>query len=211
MLQCFLIAFAISIDSFSVGMAYGVKNIRVPLRSILILDLISICLLSLGFFAGNVLSRLFPSFLTSILGAIILFIIGLWYLIQGWLNYKYPKDENKELISIAIISINSLGIAINIMRDPSGVDLDTSGVIDTREAVLLGFALAVDSLAVGLVVSLSSLYMILITLLMVGILNLVLLLAGISFGKKFLISRLREKTAFIPGFILITLALLRLI
>jgi len=210
MLQCFLIAFAISIDSLSVGLAYGIKNIRVPLRSILILDLISICLLSLGFFAGNILSRLFPAFLTNVVGALILFIIGLWYIIQGWLNYKYPKNQAQEPISIAIISINSLGIAINIMRDPSGVDLDTSGIIDTSEAVLLGFALAVDSLAVGLVVSLSSIPMILLTLLLVGILNLLLLKAGITFGKKYINDDLREKTAFVPGIILIILSLIRL-
>lgn len=210
MLQCFLIALAISIDSFSVGMAYGIKNIRVPLRSILILDIISIILLSIGFFAGNILTKLYPAFLTSFLGSLILFTIGLWYIVQGWLNCKYPKDPTKEPISIAIISIKSLGIAINIMRDPSRVDLDTSGVIDTREAVLLGFALAVDSLAVGLVVSLSSIYLILITLVMVGILNLLLLVTGIYFGKKYLMDRLREKTAFVPGFILILISLIRL-
>ncbi len=210
MLQCFLIALAISIDSFSVGIAYGIKNIKVPLRSILILDVISITLLSIGFFAGNVLTRYMPSLLTNILGACILFIIGLWYVVQGWLNYKYPKERTKEAVSIAMISINSLGIAINIMRDPSRVDLDISGVIDTREAILLGFALAADSLAVGLVVALSSLTMILLTLLLVGILNLLLLKTGINFGKKYLSYQFRDKTAFIPGIILITLALIRL-
>ncbi len=210
MLQCFLIALAISVDSFSVGMAYGIKNIKIPLRSIFILDIISISLLSIGFFAGNILTKYAPSFLTNIFGACILFIIGLWYIVQGWLNHKYPKEETKEAVSIAIISINSLGIAINIMRDPSRVDLDISGVIDTKEAILLGFALAADSLAVGLVVALSSLSMILITLLMVGILNLLLLKAGINFGKKYLTYQFREKTAFVPGIILIILAIIRL-
>lgn len=211
MLQCFLIALAISIDSFSVGMAYGIKNIRVPLKSILILDIISITLLSIGFFAGNMLSKLYPTFLTSLLGSLILFAIGVWYIFQGWLNLKYPKNPSEEPISIAIISIKSLGIAINIMRDPSMVDLDISGTIDTREAVLLGFALAVDSLAVGLVVSLSSIYLILMTLVMVGILNLLLLVTGIFFGKKYLMGHLRDKTAFVPGFILILISLMRLI
>lgn len=211
MLQCFSIALAISIDSFSVGMAYGIKNIKVPLRSIFILDIISLILLSIGLFAGNILSRLYPPLLTSFLGSLILFSIGLWYIIQGWLNCKYPMGCTKEPIRIAIISIRSLGIAINVIRDPSRVDLDTSGVIDTREAVVLGFALAVDSLAVGVVVSLSSIYYISITLLMVGILNLLLLVSGIYFGKKCLLGRLQERTAFVPGFILIIISLLRLI
>lgn len=210
MIEGLLIAIAISMDSFSVGVAYGIKDIKVPLHSLVVLDIISVTLLSLGLFAGNLLTRLIPQIATNLVGAGILLIIGLWFLIQGWLNYRFPKEKVHEPTSIAIISINSLGIAINVLRDPSKIDLDISGVIDTKEAIVLGIALAIDSLAIGIAVSLSSFSTILLTLLLVAILNLVFLLSGIHVGKNYIASRLKEKTSFIPGCILVILGLTRL-
>ncbi|SCY82866.1 sporulation membrane protein YtaF [Alkaliphilus peptidifermentans] len=210
MLQAILIAIAISIDSFSVGFAYGVRNIKVPLHSLIILDLISVSLLSIGFFAGNLLTRYFPPAIAELSGAIIIIGIGIWYLIQGWLNHRYPPCELRNPTSIAIISIKSLGIAINVLRDPSKVDCDISGIIDTKEAILLGFALAVDSLAVGVAVSIASISLISLTLILVAIMNLLFLIIGINLGNKLLSNRFRDKTSFIPGCILILLGLLRI-
>jgi putative sporulation protein YtaF len=211
MLQGILIAVAISMDSFSVGIAYGIKNIKVPIRSLVILDFISVSLLGLGFFSGNLLTRLVPEIFTKLIGSLILLLLGLWMLIQGWINYKFPKEDVEQPTSIINISIHSLGIAINIIRNPFTADMDISGTIDTKEAVLLGVALAVDSLAVGIAVSFFSIPIILITLLLVAVLNLVLLLFGIFIGRKYLSNRLKKVTAFIPGFILLILGLIRIL
>ena len=208
--QSILIAIAISMDSLSVGIAYGIKNITVPLHSLIILDFISILLLTMGFFAGNLVSKIAPSPIIKLIGSIILFFIGLWFLIQGWLNNKFPKEEIAHPTSIAIISIKSLGIAINILRDPSKVDLDTSGTIDTKEAILLGIALAIDSLGIGVAVSLPDISIILFTLLLVAIMNLVFLLSGIYLGKNYIGNSIKDKASFVPGGILILLSLVRL-
>lgn len=210
MLECILIAIAISIDSLSVGIAYGVKKIKVPILSLLILDVLSVTFLGLGFLTGNILLKLVPPIWTQVIGGGILFIMGSYLLIQGWINYKYPTANISEPTQIAVISIESLGLAINILRDPSRIDMDTSGCIDTKEAVLLGIALAIDSLAVGIAVGLSSISLILFTLLLVGVINLVFLLTGIAFGRRYIANKLKEKAAFLPGCILITLGLMRL-
>ncbi len=210
MLQGIFIAIAICIDSFSVGVAYGINNIKVPFRSVLVLDLISVTLLSCGFLAGNFLSSIFPPITTKVFGALTILFIGIWYFTQGWLNYKYPNDKVPESTSIATISIRSLGIAINIIRSPFDVDLDISGEIDTKEAILLGFALAIDSLAVGVAVAISSIFIIVFTLIVVAITNLIFLFSGIHMGKKYLSNHLGNKTPFIPGIILIGLGLFKL-
>ncbi|WP_026477526.1 sporulation membrane protein YtaF [Alkaliphilus transvaalensis] len=210
MLQGILIAIAISIDSFSVGVAYGIRDIKVPLRSVLILDFISVALLSIGFFAGNLLSRFVLPGTSEILGAITILIIGLWYFTQGWLNYKFPTNQSDEVTSIATFSIKSLGVAINILRSPFDADLDISGEIDTKEAILLGFALAIDSLAVGVAVSISSFTIIFVTLGIVAVMNLLLLFTGMHLGKQFLATHLGKRTPLIPGIILITLGFIRL-
>ncbi len=209
MLQAFFIAAALSIDSFSVGVAFGIKNIKVPLGSILVLDLISVLLLGCGFFTGNYLSRLLPPRTTEFLGSFIILIIGIWYLAQGYLNHRYPREKLTEAMAIATISIKSLGIAINILRDPTQIDLDVSGIIDTKEAVLLGFALAVDSLAVGVALSITSISLILLTLFLAAVMNLTLLIIGMILGRHYLGLHLGEKTAFVPGIILIVMGLVR--
>ena len=208
--QSLLIAIAISMDSLSVGIAYGIKNITVPLHSLIILDCISIVLLTMGFFAGNLLTKIAPTEIINIIGAVILFLIGAWFLIQGWLNNKFPKEKISQPTSIAVISIGSLGIAINILRDPSKVDLDISGIIDTKEAILLGIALAIDSLGIGIAVSLPNITIIIFTLLLVAVMNLIFLLSGIYLGKNYIGNSIKGKISFIPGGILILLALIRL-
>ncbi|MDR5659466.1 sporulation membrane protein YtaF [Serpentinicella sp. ANB-PHB4] len=210
MIEGILIAIAISIDSLSVGVAYGVKKIKVPILSLIILDFLSVSFLALGFFAGNMLLKFVPEIWTQIIGACILFTMGSYLLIQGWLNYKYPPHKVSQSTPIAMISIDSLGIGINVLRDPSRADLDISGIIDTKEAVFLGIALAIDSLAVGVAVALTSLPIIIFTLTLVGIINIIFLLSGIHLGKKFIADKFKEKTAFIPGCILILLAIIRL-
>jgi len=211
MLECVLIAIAISIDSLSVGIAYGVKRITVPILSLLILDVLSVTLLGLGFFTGNIILKLVPPIWTQVIGGSILLIMGLYLLIQGWINYKYPSENIIAPTQIAVISIESLGIAINILRDPSRVDLDISGSIDTKEAVLLGIALAIDSLAVGVAVALSSISLILFTLLLVSIINIIFLLTGVAVGRKYIAHKFKEKAALLPGCILIVLGLMRLL
>lgn len=210
MLQAFFIAAAVSIDSFSVGVAFGIKRIKVPLRSIVVLNFISVLLLGCGFFAGNFLSRFLPPRSTNLLGSFIILLIGIWYLIQGYLNHRYPRESLAEATAIATISIKSLGIAINILRDPTQIDLDISGVIDIKEAVILGFALAVDSLAVGIALSITSIAAIVLTLLIAAIMNFILLLFGIHLGKRYLGIHLGERTAVVPGIILIVMGLIRL-
>ncbi|KAB3534107.1 sporulation membrane protein YtaF [Alkaliphilus pronyensis] len=210
MLQAILIAIAISIDSLSVGFAYGAKNIKVPLRSLAILDLISVSLLSVGLFTGNLLTKLFHTTIADLFGAFIIIGIGIWYLIQGWLNYKYPPCKVDKPTSIIIISIKSLGIAINVLRDPTKIDCDVSGVIDTKEAVILGIALAVDSLAVGVAVSISSIPVILLTLILVVVMNLLFLTLGMYLGSKLVSNSFRQKTSFIPGCILLILGFIRI-
>lgn len=211
MLQALFIAIALSIDSFSTGIAFGIKGIRVPFRSILVLDLISILLLGSSFFMGKIIKGMLPIPFTDYLSFGILFMIGLWYLIQGYLNYRYPKDQLTESIPIATLSIRSLGIAINVIRDPLQTDLDTSGTIDTKEAILLGLGLAIDSLAVGIALSITSMTIIFIILGLVSLMNLVFLLGGIALGKHYLGSRLKAKATFVPGLILLSMALIRLL
>ncbi|MFZ5824210.1 MAG: sporulation membrane protein YtaF, partial [Bacillota bacterium] len=48
------------------------------------------------------------------------------------------------------VKLGSIGIVIEILREPGAADMDRSGHINPMEAVFLGVALALDSTAAGL-------------------------------------------------------------
>jgi putative Mn2+ efflux pump MntP len=77
-LSVILFAFTVSIDSFSIGVGFGVANIKILLPCI-IFSIISCLFTYIGVVVGNKLSNKFGSITTAI-GAVILIILGLNYL-----------------------------------------------------------------------------------------------------------------------------------
>ena len=63
-------------------------------------------------------------------------------------NSKVSDKKSKE--AVAVFRIRPLGLVVKILREPTVADTDTSGMIDIKEALLLGSALALDALGAGL-------------------------------------------------------------
>lgn len=81
------------------------------------------------------------------------------------------------------IFLKSLGITISIIRDPISSDLDNSKKIDAKEAAYLGVALSIDSICIGIgisVIGLSSLVFPILT----AIFQLLFLSVGTFLGKR---------------------------
>ncbi|GAA3401553.1 MntP/YtaF family protein [Paenibacillus hodogayensis] len=79
-----VLALAVSLDGFGVGVMYGLRKIRIPLLSIAIISccsgLVIFVSMQIGAFIANFLS---PS-VASAIGAVILIGIGLWAIVQMW-------------------------------------------------------------------------------------------------------------------------------
>ncbi|HYF75084.1 MAG TPA: manganese efflux pump, partial [Candidatus Nitrosocosmicus sp.] len=90
-------------------------------------------------------------------------------------------------------------------------DIDKSGEIDVSEAVLLGLALSVDAIGVGIGCSLTGFHSVYIPL-FIGLFQFMFLYTGICIGKRFLIfERLNRKMiSLVPGILLIFLAIMRI-
>ena len=72
-----------SIDSFGIGITYGIKNTKISLISKFILFFISLIITSISLLFGNILNHIFSSSLSKIIGNIILIIIGVYMLINS--------------------------------------------------------------------------------------------------------------------------------
>jgi putative Mn2+ efflux pump MntP len=168
-----LLSFAVSLDGFGVGITYGVRKIRIPLRSVWIISVCSGLVILLSMLAGTMLVRWMPPHGAASVGAVILIGIGIWALVQfvrGGENEdagvvpgrkaketdgETPKETPKETPISAqrelwTLEIRQWGIIIQILRTPSAADMDRSGTITAGEAFLLGAALSLDAFGAGI-------------------------------------------------------------
>ena len=151
LLTCLLLALSVSIDSFGIGITYGLRNTKISILPKILLFIISVFFTTFSIFLGNLLIDILPKNYVKLIGSILLFFIGLWII------YQAIKKDNKNTIlstnkepKIYSFIIKFLGITIKIIRDPKSSDLDNSKTIDWKEAIFLGIALSIDSIGVGI-------------------------------------------------------------
>lgn len=200
-----LLALAVSSDGFAVGMAYGARKIRIPLGPLLLICLASMLAISISMLVGKALALYFDPRLAQKIGALALMAVGLWFFSESLRNWqgKAGKGENNP---IATFRIKPLGIIIQIMREPSKADLDSSGVISFREAFFLGTALALDALGAGMGASLSG-FDLATTIPLVGCCKFLLISLGLKWGVALKNGILRNSSEVFSGLILFTLGL----
>jgi putative sporulation protein YtaF len=205
-LSLLLLALAVSLDSFSVGFTYGLRKMSIPLKSLLTIACCSAVTLLLAMITGNAIaSILAPSFAEKI-GGLVLIGIG------GWVLYQYfrcPKEKEHDQKTLLYFEIKSLGVVINILRKPMEADFDKSGTITGIEAVMLGFALSLDSFGAGIGAAILG-YNPIIMAFSVAFMSSLFVLGGMKFGRTFAKSKWGEKFSFIPGVLLILIGILKM-
>ncbi|MCI8344723.1 MAG: sporulation membrane protein YtaF [Clostridia bacterium] len=134
LLNCFLLAICVSIDSLSIGVTYGLKNTKISFGAKCILFCISIIVTTFSVFLGSSICKVFPSYVSCAIGSILLCLMGVWIIVQA-------ITKNKDGHS---------GVTVQIIRDPSYSDFNNSNQIEAKEALYLGIALSLDSIGIGI-------------------------------------------------------------
>lgn len=216
-----LLACALSLDSFGVGVTYGLRKMKIPLSSILIICLCSGVVIMVSMQAGTLMTRfLSPSF-TSFLGAVILIGIGCWSLIRAILR-RFNKEEvvqENALESRAVnetdkmlfsVELRKIGLVIHILRSPSAADMDHSGSISAQEAIWLGMALSLDSFGAGLGAAMLG-YTPLLTATTIAAASGLFLIAGMQAGFRLAAFRIMEVFSVLPALLLIFMGMMKLL
>lgn len=204
-----LTGLALSMDGFTAGIAYGCRKIRLPLASSLVITLASLSAVSISMLCGKGLSAVLTTGLAIKLGAFLLIALGFYNIMQSCRERinKLPLSEEEPLLTL---SIKTLGIIVQILKEPTSADFDSSGEIGLKEAFFLGLALALDAFGAGIGLAMTGLN-ILYTVLSVGVVQLVLVNAGICLGKSLGAERYQNIAAIVPGFILIGIGFFKLL
>lgn len=103
-----ILAFAVSLDGFGVGVMYGLRKIRIPLVSIGIISLWSGIIIFTSMQIGVLMSSFMsPSFAKRI-GALILIGIGVWALIQMRQGQKNQAQQDQAAASLDQAVVSSM-------------------------------------------------------------------------------------------------------
>lgn len=208
MISTILIAIAICIDSFALGITYGIKKIKIPKLPILIINIITICVLGVSVLSGQIVRQFISHFTASLLSCIILVALGAFFMLEGYIKHVVANNKDGIEQKLFCLHIPKLGIIIDIALDVTKADIDISGDIDIKEAIYIGIILSIDSLCAGFGYAMGDVN-ILYFLTIVFFINLASIMYGLLLGKKIENYRANLKTSLIPGIILITVGILK--
>ena len=196
-----LLALAVSLDSFSVGFTYGLRKMRIPFKSIVIIACCSAMTLTIAMSIGHLLQQFLSPVFAEKMGGIILIILGVWVIYQFFRSEK-EKDILPHEKVIINLEIKSLGLVIHILKKPMSADFDKSGTITGVEAIMLGLALSLDAFGAGIgavMLGFSPGYL----ALAVALLSSLLVFLGIKLGSYLSQITWLQNFSFLPGILLI--------
>lgn len=232
-----VLAIAVSLDGFGVGIAYGLRRIRIPLLSVVIIACCSGFIIWLSMQAGRWLSLYLSDFIANLIGAVILMLIGSWSIVQFIRSRHHKPDTDasngdsspsEQLVSpdnensadeatsdkdapkqVILLELKRLGLVIQILRTPQAADVDKSGNISAMEAFMLGTALSLDAFGAGLGAALLGLPA-LATAIVIAFSSALLLVFGLQTGFRFSAMRNVRLLALLPGVLLVVIGVLRM-
>ncbi len=137
-----LLALSLSVDAFSAGLSYGVRQVKIPLKQILIIAFTSGLMACISILFGQALLAIGGNSF-KLAGSIILGLMGVCIILFRGVFYNDTGFEK------CLINLKIFGVTFRIILNPNDCDLNSSGTIETKEAFLLAFALSIDMLSAG--------------------------------------------------------------
>jgi len=204
-----LLGIAVSIDGFVAGAAYGLKNIRMPLKSLGIVFVVTAVCSSLAMLGAYVLGRFIDTHIAIVTGAFLLVLLGGWSLFQQYLTKDVEPFAVEGEVTATKLTFSIGRLVISIMAKPETADVDQSKVISPMEAAFLGLAVGADA-AVGTFAAALMGILPIYTPVIIGIIHVICVAGGCYSSARFIPQKLKKRFPYLPGTLLIVLGLIRL-
>ncbi|WP_235860457.1 manganese efflux pump [Photobacterium phosphoreum] len=69
-----------NLDNFVIGLTYGVKNERIPLKANAIIAFITAFITYISMLGGKLITQLIPNHVSNELGSVIFILMGCWFI-----------------------------------------------------------------------------------------------------------------------------------
>ncbi|MFJ8245760.1 sporulation membrane protein YtaF [Peribacillus asahii] len=208
-LQLIVLSIALSIDGFGVGVTLGMRGVKIPFRSIIVISICSGISLGVAMLIGEFISQLVSPNAAEKTGGAILILLGIWLVYQFFKKEKETIESHSKEKIIFNFEIKSLGVVINILQKPTDADFDKSGTINGVEALVLGVALSLDAFGAGIGAAMIGISPLVLAF-AIGVMSSVFIWSGLQSGKLLSKSTLVQNLSFLPGALLIIIGILKL-
>lgn len=131
------ISVASNLDNAGVGVAYGVKNIRIPFLANAVIALIGFLFTLVGGLFGDWISLWLSPFLCNVIGMMVLVTIGIWIVSQPLREKRAKRPPSHR------------HLFMRIFRHPEEAEMDGSRSIGFMESIILGVVLSINNVAGG--------------------------------------------------------------
>jgi putative sporulation protein YtaF len=223
-----VLALAVSLDGFGVGAMYGLRKIRIPVVSVLIIAAVSGLVFFLSMQIGVAATAFLSPQLAKIAGAVILMAIGCWAVYQMLSQQRSDEEDRRnhlaqaaavqaderqngltESARVVSIELKRLGLVIQILKTPAAADIDRSGTISAMEAAWLGIALSLDAFGAGIGAAFIG-YTPIVTSAIIAISSGSFIYCGLRVGFMYSNVQWIRRLSVLPGCILILMGFLKL-
>jgi putative sporulation protein YtaF len=208
-----MLALSCNLDNLTIGISYGVRDIRLPFFSNLLIAVITAGGTLAVIIFGRQVHTVVSSDVAVAIGTLILIAMGTWVIAKDLLNEPaIPKPVG------AAVSLPDQGAPArkgfwyrlgHVLKDPSLANKDTSGHIDYKESLLLSLALMLNNIPSGLAAGMLRLPP-LFTAFVVGLLSIGAFSIGIGAGRHFGHHWLGAWAETVAGILLIALGMLEI-
>lgn len=203
-----LLIIAVSLDSFGVGVSYGLRRILVPKVVLLIIMLCSGTMVFMSMSIGVFLTTYISFETIEIFGGTILISIGCVSFYSAKTSGKSRKSLQNNFISNKKQQrqrnryLKNIKLIFTVLKNSQEADVDKSGSISVKEGFLLGVVLGLDAFGAGFGAALIG-YSPVLTSILIAVISATFLLLGIKSG--FIISKFNwaSKMKLIPSILLI--------
>ena len=197
-----LIAAAVSIDGFWGGLAFGLRKVKISFVSLLIISSWSILCTMSTMLIGHYMRNIISIEIAKYIGAGLLLLLSLYTLKEGYEHRKESRGSQKPKINIHDLA--------KLIQNPLLADYDNQNDIKPMEATLFGLAVAMDASIAAFTIAIIGMNPI-TTPFLFGAAHFIMIGSGNIIARTNVVENFGEKFALLPGFILLILAVLRLI
>lgn len=194
-----LFSLSSNLDNVVIGIAYGIKKIRIGFGANLIIAFVTSIGTFLSMSAGKYISRFLPTYVANALGAIIIIVLGVYFLFTSAI--KLAKDASSKELALKNIT--------EMLEYAQKSDTDNSGDISMKESLIVAFGLTFNNVGTGIAASITGVD-IRITSIATFMLSLITILFGESIGNHVLGNFFGKYAPLISGILLTILGFFEL-
>ncbi|MGC4019169.1 MAG: manganese efflux pump [Muricomes sp.] len=197
LIPALLFALSANIDSFIIGISYGIKKSNISLLKSVLISLVTLAGTVSAILMGTKISQYLPSASSQAIGCALLIGLGLYYILKSLFSYLRTKLKKPEVTSNEFTPDSSDNHSIK------------DSLLTMKEGILVGLALSINNVGMGIGASITGLKLV-PTAIISLLVSVIFLYAGNVIGKTKM-PRISDRMAdVLSGLILIGLGLYEL-